>query len=173
MQNRNIIHDLRNSLTSHLTTPMPTRIAAPLSPNFAVINMSSIGRVVGFPYHLVSCLRPKRRRYKVRICAYHNVSGSFMQVLEKYTDTPAADECKIAQSEHNEPKNRFPTLRLLSRDADRPALPGAPATSNYINAVYVDSYKRQNRFIVTQTPLQSTVDDFWTMISQYRVRSAV
>jgi len=93
-------------------------------------------------------------------------------VLEKYTDAPASDECKVALSEHNKAKNRFSTLHLLSRDSDLPVLTGALAVGDYINAVYVDSYSRRNRFIVTQTPLVSTVDDFWAMVCHQRVRSA-
>ena len=94
-------------------------------------------------------------------------------MLEKYTDTPATDECKMALSEHNRAKNRFSTVRLLSRDTDRPVLAGALAVCDYINAVYVDSYTRRNRFIVTQTPLGRTVDDFLALICGYRVRLAV
>ena len=70
-------------------------------------------------------------------------------------------------------KNRFSTLRLLSRDSDMPVLTGALAVSDYINAVYVDSYTRRNRFVVTQTPLASTVDDFWAMICQQQIRFTV
>jgi len=51
-----------------------------------------------------------------------------------------------------------------------PVLTGALAVSDYINAVYVDSYTRRNRFIVTQTPLASTVDDFWAMICHQQIR---
>lgn len=91
-------------------------------------------------------------------------------MLEKFTDSPTTDECKLALSEHNTSKNRFSTVHLLSRDSDHVTLPGAPTVSNYINAVYVDSYAQRRRFIVTQTPLVSTVDDFWAMIRHQQVR---
>ena len=94
-------------------------------------------------------------------------------MLELYTEEPSADDCKVALSEHNRAKNRFSTAHLLSRDGDLPAMAGALAVYDYINAVYVDSYKRRNRFIVTQTPLTGTVDDFWALICDQRVRSAV
>jgi len=96
-----------------------------------------------------------------------------VKVLERYTETPSPDECKMALSEHNKVKNRFSTVHLLSRDADLPVLAGALAVSDYINAVYVDSYSQRNKFIVTQTPLVNTVDDFWAMICDHRVRLAV
>ena len=94
-------------------------------------------------------------------------------MLEKFTDLPSVDECKVALSDHNLSKNRFSTLRLLSRDSDMPVLAGALAVADYINAVNVDSYTRPSRFIVTQTPLDSTVDDFWALICHHRIRFAV
>jgi len=93
-------------------------------------------------------------------------------VLEKYTDAPTSDDCKVALSEHNKTKNRFSTLHLLSRDSDLPVLTGALAVGDYINAVWVDSYSRRNKFIVTQSPLVSTVDDFWAIVCHQRVRLA-
>jgi len=94
------------------------------------------------------------------------------QVLERFTEPPTIDDCKLALSEHNATKNRFSTLHLLSRDVDHVTLPGVPTVSNYINAVYVDSYSQRQRFIVTQTPLVNTVDDFWAMIRHQQVRCA-
>ncbi|KAL4216294.1 Protein tyrosine phosphatase [Mactra antiquata] len=38
--------------------------------------------------------------------------------------------------------------------------------SNYINAVYIDGFKRRNRFILAQTPLSSTLEDFVCLIYQ-------
>ncbi|KAL4216291.1 Protein tyrosine phosphatase [Mactra antiquata] len=37
---------------------------------------------------------------------------------------------------------------------------------NYINAVYIDGFKRRNRFILAQTPLSSTLEDFVCLIYQ-------
>jgi len=96
-------------------------------------------------------------------------------VLEKFTAVPSVDECRVALSEQNAGKNRFArSVHLLSRDADHVTVqPGAPATlDNYVSAVYVDSYSRRRRFIVTQTPLANTVDDFWTMCRLHRVTYA-
>jgi len=92
------------------------------------------------------------------------------EVLERYTDAPVEDECRVALSDQNTGKNRFSTLNLLPRDhRDHVTLPGAPTVDNYINAVYVDSYTQRHRFIVTQTPLQNTLDDFWAMIRHQQV----
>ncbi|XP_019645820.1 PREDICTED: receptor-type tyrosine-protein phosphatase F-like, partial [Branchiostoma belcheri] len=66
----------------------------------------------------------------------------------------------------NESKNRF--HNLLPDDKWRVTLttPLSDKEGNdYINAIYLDSYRRQNGYIVTQAPLANTVTDFWCMIS--------
>ncbi|XP_065657710.1 receptor-type tyrosine-protein phosphatase delta isoform X5 [Hydra vulgaris] len=44
---------------------------------------------------------------------------------------------------------------------------------DYINAVYVNGYKRINEYIVTQHPLTSTLSDFWTMVLQKKIGTIV
>lgn len=61
-------------------------------------------------------------------------------------------------------------MGLLSRDQDRPILTGGLSATNYINAVFLDSYKQRKAFIVTQTPLKNTVEDFLALIYEYNVR---
>ncbi|XP_053386938.1 multiple epidermal growth factor-like domains protein 11 [Mercenaria mercenaria] len=48
-----------------------------------------------------------------------------------------------------------------------------PGSSDFINAVYVNSYKAINRFLVAQTPLPDTVVDFLTLIVQEKVSCIV
>jgi protein tyrosine phosphatase len=95
------------------------------------------------------------------------------KVLETYIDKPSVDSCTVGLSETNKPRNRFSTLHLIARDSDRPVLRGPLAVSDYINALYIDSYKQRKTFIVTQTPLSNTLDDFWAMVVQCHVRCIV
>ncbi|CAB3381162.1 Hypothetical predicted protein [Cloeon dipterum] len=50
---------------------------------------------------------------------------------------------------------------------------GNVTTKNFINAVFVDGYKRAKQFIATQVPMKNTVWDFWRMIDQFNVKQII
>jgi netrin-G3 ligand len=54
-------------------------------------------------------------------------------------------------------------LRLNNDDADS-AYVNTEAGADYINASYLDGYRRRDAFITTQGPLAKTVNDFWKMV---------
>ncbi|XP_052761983.1 receptor-type tyrosine-protein phosphatase epsilon-like [Mya arenaria] len=63
-------------------------------------------------------------------------------------------------------KNR--KLADIPGDSNRPRLYLflKPGESDYINAIYINSFKTKNRFLVAQTPLPDTVSDFITLAVQ-------
>ncbi|XP_060558623.1 uncharacterized protein LOC132718935 isoform X1 [Ruditapes philippinarum] len=60
-------------------------------------------------------------------------------------------------------------------DINRPKLYMSKTTNSqdYINAVYVDSYRSENHFLMAQTPLPDTVVDFLTLIVQENVSCVI
>lgn len=70
-------------------------------------------------------------------------------------------------------KCRFPSI--VAPDAHRVIIKSTHGlgTTDFINALFLDSYARKDAFIVTQTPLVSTVGDFWKMIYDHEVNTIV
>lgn len=69
-----------------------------------------------------------------------------------------------AFEEFNVPKNRKEDM--IPMTTKRVALPTKPGIqgSDYINATYLQGYTRTNEFILTQRPIESTIEDFWRMV---------
>nr|XP_046268535.1 protein tyrosine phosphatase receptor type Db isoform X14 [Scatophagus argus] len=66
--------------------------------------------------------------------------------------------------EVNKPKNRY--ANVIAYDHSRvilSSIEGVPG-SDYINANYIDGYRRQNAYIATQGCLPETFGDFWRMV---------
>ncbi|XP_037117961.1 receptor-type tyrosine-protein phosphatase delta-like isoform X15 [Syngnathus acus] len=66
--------------------------------------------------------------------------------------------------EVNKPKNRY--ANVIAYDHSRVILSGIEGVpgSDYINANYIDGYRRQNAYIATQGSLPETFGDFWRMV---------
>ncbi|XP_026059715.1 receptor-type tyrosine-protein phosphatase S isoform X3 [Carassius auratus] len=66
--------------------------------------------------------------------------------------------------EINKPKNRY--ANVIAYDHTRVALSnndGVPG-GDYINANFIDGYRRQGSYIATQGPMPDTFSDFWRMV---------
>ncbi|XP_068449270.1 protein tyrosine phosphatase receptor type Fa isoform X2 [Clinocottus analis] len=75
--------------------------------------------------------------------------------------------------EINKPKNRY--ANVIAYDHSRVILTpvdGVPG-SDYVNANYIDGYRKQNAYIATQGPLPETLSDFWRMVWEQRTCTIV
>ncbi|XP_043917020.1 receptor-type tyrosine-protein phosphatase delta [Protopterus annectens] len=82
--------------------------------------------------------------------------------------------------EVNKPKNRYANVIaydhsrvLLSAIEDGSCIILGIPGSDYINANYIDGYRKQNAYIATQGPLPETFGDFWRMIWEQRSATVV
>lgn len=80
------------------------------------------------------------------------------------------EKCATALTDANKSKNRNP--QIVPPDDGRPILKTNPP-SNYINAVHVHGFGKQNTYVATQFPLPNTVVDFWQLLHDLESTSVV
>ncbi|KAH3832222.1 hypothetical protein DPMN_105503 [Dreissena polymorpha] len=73
------------------------------------------------------------------------------------------DPYSVATMPENAKKNRFDTILPNNRYRAMLTVP-VDERNDYINAVYMPSYKVDNKYILTQKPLSDTVVDCWRLI---------
>ncbi|XP_058987366.1 receptor-type tyrosine-protein phosphatase kappa-like [Musca domestica] len=81
--------------------------------------------------------------------------------------------CRYAMKKSNHGKNQNP--KCIPYDYNRVVLKkveGEP-DSDYVNASYVDSLLKPNAYIVTQGPVEDTVNAFWRMVWQENVSAII
>ncbi|XP_059149648.1 receptor-type tyrosine-protein phosphatase kappa-like [Physella acuta] len=124
--------------------------------------------LVGFDlkerYHCWTQMNPKTE---------HTYLRDQFRLLEKYNRGPPRAECKTGLMQANVQKNRY--LDVIPSEKHRPLLQtfGGPNPTDYINALFLDGYMTKNQFIITQTPLHTTIIDFWKLVYDYDVRTIV
>lgn len=77
--------------------------------------------------------------------------------------------CNTARREENKDKNRYKDI--IAYDHSRVHLdliPGDPY-SDYVNASYLDGYKREKAYTASQGPNKAVVKDFWRMVWQTNI----
>ncbi|RWS26540.1 tyrosine phosphatase: receptor type: K-like protein [Leptotrombidium deliense] len=95
-------------------------------------------------------------------------------ILEKeFNSIPSEQLFAADQSEkpENKPKNRY--QNILAYDHSRVALNRSKSDSDYINANFLDAVDAPDRYIVTQTPMENTVKDFWEMVWENNIYQIV
>ncbi|XP_053378401.1 tyrosine-protein phosphatase 99A-like isoform X2 [Mercenaria mercenaria] len=98
----------------------------------------------------------------------HQVNGEMTSLDIQYNlvtnFSPKPDDMFHALKSVNLCKNR--QLDMVPLSVKRVVLPMKPGVegSDYINATYLQGYNKSNEFIITQHPLEHTVEDFWRMV---------
>ncbi|XP_072371681.1 receptor-type tyrosine-protein phosphatase kappa-like [Scyliorhinus torazame] len=91
----------------------------------------------------------------------------FLGLVKEYRglSSHSSHPCTVAKEAHNITKNRF--LNMLPYDHSRVVLKNRKhGDDGYINANYIDGYKKRDYYIATQGPLCHTIADFWEMVWQ-------
>lgn len=69
-------------------------------------------------------------------------------------------------------KNRYGNL--LPYDHSRVVLKkDSPTDSDYINANFIDGFRKTNRYIAMQGPIDATINDFWRCVWQFKCHQIV
>ncbi|XP_027140946.1 receptor-type tyrosine-protein phosphatase S isoform X11 [Larimichthys crocea] len=98
-----------------------------------------------------------------------------LRLSQEYESIDPSQQFTWEQSnlEVNKPKNRY--ANVIAYDHTRVVLVPIEGIlgSDYINANYIDGYRKQNAYIATQGPLAETFGDFWRMVWEQRAASVV
>ncbi|XP_018413426.1 PREDICTED: tyrosine-protein phosphatase non-receptor type 9-like isoform X2 [Nanorana parkeri] len=91
------------------------------------------------------------------------------QEYEEIRKEPPVSTFDVSKKPYNQSKNRYSDVLCLDQSRVKLGLIGTDETTDYINASFMDGYKRKNAYIATQGPLPKTFDDFWRMVWEQRV----
>ncbi|XP_041360358.1 tyrosine-protein phosphatase Lar-like isoform X2 [Gigantopelta aegis] len=145
--------------------------------------------MVDIPPYLVDPVEMRRQHYQTPAMISHPPIP-IERLAEHIDNLKANDNHKFSQEyesiepgqqftwdnsnlEVNKPKNRY--ANVIAYDHSRVILQpidGVPG-SDYINANYMDGYRKQNAYIATQGPLPETFGDFWRMVWEQRSTTIV
>ncbi|XP_071779356.1 tyrosine-protein phosphatase non-receptor type 9 [Centroberyx gerrardi] len=93
------------------------------------------------------------------------------QEYEEIRKEPPAGTFDYSKKLSNQIKNRYSDVLCLDQSRVRlcQLCDDEDETSDYINASFMDGYKRSNTYIATQGPLPKTFGDFWRMVWEQMV----
>ncbi|XP_064604299.1 receptor-type tyrosine-protein phosphatase kappa-like [Liolophura sinensis] len=84
--------------------------------------------------------------------------------------TAPLDKAVLTAARHPDNVSKNRSDRILAADTCRPYLSTpVPDGNNYINAVYLPTFKSKRGLIITQTPLPGTVLDFWRLVYDHGI----
>uniref|UniRef100_A0A452TWS6 protein-tyrosine-phosphatase n=1 Tax=Ursus maritimus TaxID=29073 RepID=A0A452TWS6_URSMA len=126
------------------------------------------------PHHPKDPVEMRRINFQTPGTCVSQVPGSTPDFKRLYSIDPGQQfTWEHSNLEVNKPKNRY--ANVIAYDHSRVILQPIEGIvgSDYINANYVDGYRRQNAYIATQGPLPETFGDFWRMVWEQRSATIV
>ncbi|PIK45686.1 putative receptor-type tyrosine-protein phosphatase alpha, partial [Apostichopus japonicus] len=98
--------------------------------------------------------------FKKLVINKRKLSGQFQSLLKPKYQIDA----QSGSATENKNRNRF--SKIIPLDVSSPHLQCTSLIggSGYINACFANSHFKKNAFILTQSPLPTTVEDFWRMV---------
>ncbi|XP_018863188.1 receptor-type tyrosine-protein phosphatase F isoform X13 [Parus major] len=157
---------LKDSLLAHSSDPVEMRRLNYQTPGASVPCCPNISSMRDHPPIPVTDLADNIERLKA------NDGLKFSQEYESI-DPGQQFTWENSNLEVNKPKNRY--ANVIAYDHSRvilTSIDGVPG-SDYINANYIDGYRKQNAYIATQGPLPETLSDFWRMVWEQKTATIV
>ncbi|XP_032733425.1 receptor-type tyrosine-protein phosphatase F isoform X10 [Lontra canadensis] len=157
---------LKDSLLAHSSDPVEMRRLNYQTPGSGVPSCPNISSMRDHPPIPITDLADNIERLKA------NDGLKFSQEYESI-DPGQQFTWENSNLEVNKPKNRY--ANVIAYDHSRvilTSIDGVPG-SDYINANYIDGYRKQNAYIATQGPLPETMGDFWRMVWEQRTATVV
>uniref|UniRef100_A0A8C9F1K6 protein-tyrosine-phosphatase n=1 Tax=Pavo cristatus TaxID=9049 RepID=A0A8C9F1K6_PAVCR len=136
------------------------------------INFQTPGNRLGFPGMLS---HPPIPVSELAEHTEHLKANDNLKLSQEYESIDPGQQFTWEHSnlEVNKPKNRY--ANVIAYDHSRVILLPIEGIvgSDYINANYIDGYRKQNAYIATQGPLPETFGDFWRMVWEQRSATIV
>ncbi|XP_056671275.1 receptor-type tyrosine-protein phosphatase F isoform X10 [Monodelphis domestica] len=157
---------LKDSLLAHSSDPVEMRRLNYQTPGSSVPSCPNTSSMRDHPPIPITDLADNIERLKA------NDGLKFSQEYESI-DPGQQFTWENSNLEVNKPKNRY--ANVIAYDHSRvilTSIDGVPG-SDYINANYIDGYRKQNAYIATQGPLPETLGDFWRMVWEQRTATIV
>ncbi|XP_028258987.1 protein tyrosine phosphatase receptor type Fa isoform X5 [Parambassis ranga] len=157
---------VKDSLLAHSSDPVEMRRLNYQTQGSSVLSCPNTPRMREHPPIAICDLADHTERLKA------NDGLHFSQEYESI-DPGQQFTWEHSNLEVNKPKNRY--ANVIAYDHSRVILTpvdGIPG-SDYINANYIDGYRKQNAYIATQGPLPETLSDFWRMVWEQRTCTIV
>ncbi|XP_047444214.1 protein tyrosine phosphatase receptor type Fa isoform X27 [Mugil cephalus] len=157
---------VKDSLLAHSSDPVEMRRLNYQTQGSSVLSCPNTARMREHPPIAICDLADHTERLKANDGLHFSREYESIDPGQQFT-------WEHSNLEVNKPKNRY--ANVIAYDHSRVILTpvdGVPG-SDYINANYIDGYRKQNAYIATQGPLPETLSDFWRMVWEQRTCTIV